>query len=154
MGSDLVFAHHGCPTRLLDWTESPETAAFFAAEHAEEGSRELAVWALNLRYLALNNIPIRPFAVPRSTIGYLHAQEGLFTYAENADLHFSTSGEWPSVEKLCSSALIKLTLPWSEANELRRLLYAEGVNRAALMPTYDNVVKMLKSHQAEWHGHH
>lgn len=146
--------HHGCPTRLLDWTQRPETAAFFAAERAEGYAGQLAVWALNLRKLAFHNSPVKPFSVARSSIGYLHAQEGLFTYATGADLRFAISGQWPSVEKICSQALIKMTLPWSEAAELRRLLYVEGVHRAALMPTYDNVAEMLKAHQKRWHGDH
>ncbi len=43
-------------------------------------------------------------------------------------------------------ALKKLILPSSEAAELRRLLFAEGVSRAHLMPTLDNVRHTLHSH--------
>ncbi len=37
----------------------------------------------------------------------------------------------------------KLVLPAKEVGELLRLLWAEGVSRAHLMPTYDNVTKSL-----------
>jgi hypothetical protein len=47
--------------------------------------------------------------------------------------------------------LKKLTLPSSEATELRRLLFAEGISLAHLMPTFDNIKATLQAH---WEDHY
>jgi hypothetical protein len=134
------------PTRILDWTHSPEVAAFFAADLAKTDQNEpIAVWALNVRALPIKS-GVRLLTVDRSDIGFLHAQEGLFTYLAGGDLTYLLSGSWPPVDSVVSRvALSKLILPASEATELKRLLWAEGYSRAHLMPTLDNVTKALES---------
>src|ERR1700722_7519269 len=139
--------HHGMPTRILDWTHSPEVAAFFAAEPvAFDQSEPIAVWALNVRALNPASSGVRLLTVDRSDFGFLHAQEGLFTWIAGADLAYLSMGEWPAVDGAVSRlALSKLILPASESTELKRLLWAEGYSRAHLMPTLDNVTNALES---------
>lgn len=90
-----VAQHHGIPTRLLDFSYDPPTAALFASRDALELeanspdtaslSENLAVWAVDLRFVRLaweyppvGSDRIREITVPRSTNPYLHAQHGLF----------------------------------------------------------------------------
>lgn len=142
--------HHGMPTRFLDWTQNPLIAAFFAAENPANMQGEIAVWALHP--LGLFETEWQEYRVPRSTIGFVHAQAGLFTYHRSADTYFVRKGRWPMLEDDCEDGfLFQLTLPSSEASELRRLLFAEGISRAHLMPTFDNIKATLQAH---WTDHY
>lgn len=137
--------HHGTPTRLLDWSQNPLIATFFAAETPADAHGEIAVWALHP--LGLFETEWQEYRVPRSAIGFVHAQAGLFTYHRTADTHFVIKGRWPVLEDQCDPDFLKkLTLPSSEAPELRRLLFAEGISRAHLMPTLDNISATLRAH--------
>ena len=87
--------HYGVPTRLLEFTEDPFVAAYFAASEAWDSrnskvfedfeKQHLAVWVIDLRFVqCLDNIRgrypdrIRIIRVPRANNSYLRAQFGFF----------------------------------------------------------------------------
>jgi hypothetical protein len=64
----FIMQHHGAPTRLLDWTESPLVAAYFAADKVvnDDLDKEGVIWALlpvELNKIA-NIVPSYEFDIP------------------------------------------------------------------------------------------
>lgn len=94
--------HHGVPTRLLDFTENPWIAAYFAASslwdtqedkvsHDMEGEY-LAVWVIDLRFIRAIDKIVRRYPerivevrVPRPNNSYLRAQFGFFLIDRGAN---------------------------------------------------------------------
>jgi hypothetical protein len=158
--------HHGVSTRILDWTESPLAAAFFAAEdffrtNYSKRGKFLAVYAVKLEVLEKKNPTgqIIGWYVANRDNKYSAAQKGLFTYDKGIDDHFIMTRQYPSffqsyircnLETKNGKAVLnappirKLILPVSEAAELLRLLELADINRATLMPTLDNITNTLE----------
>ncbi len=107
--------HHGVPTRLLDFTEDPFVAAFFAARPAwdqrtgraiaRKGGRHLAVWVIDLRFVQCLNMiggrypeRIQEVRVPRATNNFLRAQVGFFLLDRGAN-DVMSRGESLSIER-------------------------------------------------------
>lgn len=146
-GGIALAQHHGVPTRLLDWTKNPLKAAYFAAVNTSVKYDKLAVYAIHMTGFHMNNIKlIEPTFAENS---FLRVQEGIFTLRENGDEYFIQTGMYPSIESSYRKFLPgrephKFSLPVSEASELLRMLYLEGVTKAHLMPTLDSVTDTLK----------
>lgn len=62
----MIMQHHGVPTRLLDWTESPLMGLYFAVENPDEDEYDGALWVLRPTALnAVSNIsPDYPKYIP------------------------------------------------------------------------------------------
>lgn len=148
-----IAQHHGVPTRLLDWTDDPLCAAHFATEHYrnKEAIKSISIWALNTTAVhdPVYSHLVRLHTPPRYTNPFLKAQKGAFTELINGDAIFRDAGSWPDFEQVLKdldvelTLLRKLVLPASEVKELRLLLDREGVTKAHLMPTYDNVAERV-----------
>lgn len=163
--------HYGIPTRLLDWSYSPTIAAYFAAKGASakhDDSGKLVIWGLN--YTELSAISARPapwnselrvnairlVRAPAHTNPNLAAQRGIFT-VDRRTTHEEdpTFGKQPLDEfikeaaakyssDLVQTMMRSLTLPWSEAPKLLRLLAEEGVHAGRLFPGHQGAAEACR----------
>jgi hypothetical protein len=167
--------HYGVPTRLLDWTELPLVAAYFAAAETTVGalSGDMAVWALAIGQaqavlMADLATPLQPklaiIRPPRFPNPNLRAQDGVFTLLLDETKTREGPFSVPSLDELLrqrmqkriddgshfmSLPIRKLVLPCSEAGELLELLANEWVSGTYLYPGLQGVVRGMRE-RAAW----
>ena len=166
--------HHGVPTRMLDWTERPLVAAYFAAADAAarvwggeaEDDEHLAIWALEtstaqefftLRARSEIFPTFRVVRPPRFTNPNLRAQEGLSTVVLQRQIKAKSTP--PPLDRLLLEtftrrndilgdvhhlALRKLEAPVQVAPRLLRLLADDHVSATYLFPGLGGAARGLE----------
>jgi len=148
----VVGQHHGLPTRVLDWSENPLVALWFALEKHKKKGSEPEVWALRINKSDVISLleNARPFQGNRTKlfrtsfkIPRVNKQKGcfiLFKYIEKIEEGFVRLER----NKKLRHKIEKIVIPKRVAPELINQLQDLGYNREGLFPDIDKVAESVR----------
>ncbi|MGZ3813124.1 MAG: FRG domain-containing protein [Mucilaginibacter sp.] len=160
----FLMQHYGVPTRLLDWTESPLTALYFAVSDKTREDLDGALWSLKPtelnriagvdldEILSFDDKELASYSLetllqnprnkltPLATIATrnnprIQAQLGVFT------IHHL---DQRPIEDFCSkNEVIKYTIPKANKEDIRRELKLLGISKFTLFPELSSIGEIL-----------
>lgn len=131
-----LMQHHGCATRLLDFTTSPLIALFFASdpEEKQDGALIAATYGRSYENVSDDNLFERSnsFAYhPSHITERIIGQHGCFIYSNRPN------------QPLNDKQIEKYKIIHSEKRQIREELNILGINYSVLFPGIDGVCKNL-----------
>ena len=170
---DLYFLmqHYGAPTRLLDWTESPAIALYFAVRD-NPGHYDSAVWMLdayelNKRVIRKDEIicpsapganpkdqkRVQPWLRPRWSAGQLpeppvavfptHIARRMCSQKSCFTIHGARENGFDRFLDEPNACLRRITIPASSVREIRRDLQAFGIDDTTIFPDLEGLGRTL-----------
>jgi FRG domain len=168
LGWLFLMQHYRLPTRLLDWSQSPLIALYFAIEKPDD--TDAALWALSPTLLNSIEANTASICMPHSqTVGLLGTQAFrrdreradtriLAVLTQEADIRhmvqqssFTLHGREDPLDQREASAsfLMKVRIPSAAKEGLRQALALLGINRASLFPDLENLAIELQGLEYE-----
>lgn len=159
-----LMQHYGLPTRLLDWSESPLVAMYFALEQIEKFSQtDSAIWALNPQglnasmgyqgYLFPMDFEIVEEYIkpafnfekePGKIIACCSVENDLRMYIQQSAFTVHSSDQ--PIERLdtCQNYLRKIIIPSYTKEKFSRQLRLCGFKLSNIYPDIEHISKELK----------
>lgn len=164
----LIFLRHcGFPSPLLDWSESPYVAAFFAFSEIHRGAERVAIFQYQEMPRGLKHIPddnepkIHAINYDFNTHKRHYLQQTSYTICVKNygvtqgfgkyEEAFSASEQWSCYNggEHCQDLLIQYTIPSSERKKVLRQLDKMNITYVSLFETEDALIKTLALREME-----
>jgi hypothetical protein len=135
--------HYGLPTRLLDWTESPYIAAFFAYNSQTlwgVHDQRITIWVLDTAHpIWSSHYGVEIIEVPSYGNQRIRNQSGKFTLSKTP---FLTLEEYVEAHGEEGKPLMKFLVPASEATVALADLDAMGIHHGTVYPEIEGAAQM------------
>jgi hypothetical protein len=146
-----LMQHYGLPTRLLDWTENPLIALFFALN--ENYNTVSNVWIIDPTYLStidinIDSIESLQLFFPKLVDNRIISQKGCFTiqpFPKNLE-NFISIEELVEKENIGINELTKIIIP--NDNEIKKEMLFNlinlGIDNSFIYPDLTGLCKQIK----------